>query len=47
VADLFAQNALYIVLIIALVVWLGIYGYLFRIEHRLRELEKRTPTHKG
>lgn len=40
--DFLNQNSLYIVLIIALVVWFGIYAYLFRIESRIRELEKRT-----
>ena len=34
------QNALYIVLIIALVVWLGIYSYLFRIDGKVKKLEQ-------
>lgn len=35
------QNSLYVVLTIALTVWLGIYGYLFRLDKRLKELEKQ------
>jgi len=35
------QNALFVVLIIALVVWFGIYLYLFRIDGKLKKLEKR------
>lgn len=41
--DALAQNPLYIVLLIALVVWLGVYLYLFRLDSRVRELEHRTP----
>ncbi|MCZ6776898.1 MAG: CcmD family protein [Ignavibacteria bacterium] len=40
--DYLNQNSLYIVLAIALVVWLGIYGYLFRIENKVKKLEKQT-----
>lgn len=45
--DALAQNPLYIVLTIALVVWLGVYVYLFRLDSRVRELEKRTPQKHG
>lgn len=34
------QNSLYIVLIIAMVVWLGIYLYLFRIDGKVKKLER-------
>ena len=40
--DFLAKNSLFVVLIIALVVWLGIYVYLFRIEARLKRLEQRS-----
>ena len=36
------QNALYVVLVIVLVVWLGIYMYLFRIEGKITRMEKQT-----
>lgn len=39
--EFLSQYPLYVVLIIALAVWLGIYVYLFRIEARIRELEKQ------
>lgn len=42
VLDFLNQNSLYIVLIVALVVWLGIYGYLFRIDKKLRQLERKS-----
>ncbi len=38
--EFLAQNALYIVLIVVLVVWLGIFGYLNRIDSKLKKLEK-------
>lgn len=37
--EFLAQNSLYIVLIIALVVWFGIFFYINRIDHRLKKLE--------
>jgi CcmD family protein len=40
------QNALFVVLIIALVVWFGIYLYLFRIDGKLTKLEKRNLNQK-
>ncbi|HET6272026.1 MAG TPA: CcmD family protein [Bacteroidota bacterium] len=36
------QNPLYVVLVIVLVVWLGIYMYLFRIEGKITRMEKQT-----
>jgi CcmD family protein len=42
VFDFLNQNSLFIVLIIALVVWFGVYWYLFRIEGKLKKLEKET-----
>lgn len=37
-----SQNSLYIVMLIVLVVWLGIYLYLFRIESRIKKLESKS-----
>jgi CcmD family protein len=37
--DFLAQNQLYIVLIIAVGIWLGLYAYLFRLDGRLKKLE--------
>lgn len=33
------ENALYIVLLIALVVWGGIFFYLYRLDKKVRDLE--------
>jgi CcmD family protein len=39
--DFLAQNQLYIVMIIVLAIWLGIYTYLFRLDGRLKKLENQ------
>jgi CcmD family protein len=39
--DFLAQNQLYIVLIIVLAIWLGIYTYLFRLDSRVKKLENQ------
>jgi CcmD family protein len=39
--DFLAQNQLYIVMIIVLAIWLGIYTYLFRLDSRVKKLEKQ------
>ena len=39
--DFFANNQLYIVLIIAIVIWLGIFIYIFRVDKKLEKLEKQ------
>ena len=42
--EFLAQNQLYIVGIIVLAIWLGLYVYLFRLDRRLKKLEqKNTP----
>jgi len=33
------ENAIYVVLACALVIWLGIAGYLWRIDNRIRAIE--------
>jgi len=42
--DFFANNQLYVVLAIALVIWLGIFVYIFRIDKKLKKLEKQETT---
>ncbi|MBV6510839.1 MAG: CcmD family protein [Ignavibacteriales bacterium] len=38
--EFLSQNAIYIVLIIALIVWAGIFGYLWVMDKRLQGIEK-------
>lgn len=38
--EFLSNNALYIVLIIALIVWAGIFGYLYALDKRLTSIEK-------
>ena len=38
--DFLAQHQLYIVLIIAVGIWLGLYVYLLRLDARLKKLER-------
>ena len=40
--DFLAQNQLYVVMIIVLAIWLGIYVYLFRLDGRLKKLEHQS-----
>jgi len=37
-----SQNALFVVMVVVLVVWLGIFGYLFRLDGRIKKLEKQS-----
>jgi CcmD family protein len=37
--EFLAQHQLYIVLIIVVGIWLGLYAYLFRLDVRIRKLE--------
>jgi CcmD family protein len=41
VYEFLSEQALYVVLIVVLVVWAGIYGYLLRLDLRLKKLEVR------
>jgi len=40
--EFLTQNSLYVVLIIVLAVWIGIYGYLLRLETKIKNLEKQS-----
>ena len=39
--EFLSQNALYVVLTIVLVCWLGIVSFLFRLDRRISNLEKQ------
>ncbi len=38
--DFFSQNALYIVLLIVLICWVGIFAYLVRLDRKVTSLEQ-------
>lgn len=38
--DFLEQNSMYVVLIIALIIWIGIFSYLFKIDRNLKKLER-------
>jgi len=40
VYDFLTENALYVVLLIVLVIWFGIYTYLYKLEGKLKHLEE-------
>jgi len=35
-----SQNAIYVVMIIVLVVWAGIFSYMFSLDKRIKKVEK-------
>lgn len=37
--EFFSQNQMYIVLFVVLLVWVGIVGYLMRLDQRVKKLE--------
>ncbi len=39
--DFLSNNALYIVLLIVLICWIGIFSYLLRLDRKLTHLEQR------
>jgi hypothetical protein len=39
VLDFLSTHSLYVVLFVALVVWLGVFMYMMRIEKKVKELE--------
>ena len=43
--EFLSGNALYVVMIISLVVWAGIYIYLVRLQKQVEELEKQKDAH--
>jgi CcmD family protein len=38
--DFLSQNALYVVLLIVLICWLGLFSYLMRLDRKITQLEK-------
>ena len=38
--DFLAQNALYVVLLIVFICWLGIFGYLIKLDKKITQIEK-------
>jgi CcmD family protein len=38
--DFLEQNAMYLVLIIALIIWAGLFGYIFKIDRNIKKLER-------
>ncbi|PIU44471.1 MAG: CcmD family protein [Ignavibacteriales bacterium CG07_land_8_20_14_0_80_59_12] len=40
-----SQNSLYVVLFVVLIIWAGIYSYLFRLDRRLRRAEDQVEKH--
>ena len=44
--DFLSHNALFVVLIIVLVIWLGIFVYLFRLDKKIRKLYAETDADK-
>lgn len=40
--DFLSDNSIYVVLIIALIIWLGVFLYLFNLEKKLNKLESIT-----
>lgn len=35
------QNSIYIVLIIVLIVWLGIFGFMYKIDRKVKKIEEK------
>lgn len=42
--DFLEKNAMYIVLLIALIIWFGLYFYIFRLDKRVKKLEREKNT---
>ncbi len=41
--EFLSQNALYIVLLIVLICWIGIFSYLWRLDRKISRLEDQLP----
>jgi CcmD family protein len=33
------QNSIYVVMLIVLMIWAGVFGYIFRVDRKVKELE--------
>jgi CcmD family protein len=38
--EFLSKNAIYIVMIIVLIVWAGVFGFLFALNNRIKNIEK-------
>jgi len=38
--EFFEKNALYVVLLITLIIWFGLFAYIFSVDKKLKRLEK-------
>jgi len=38
--EFLAQNSMYVVLVITLIIWVGIFSYLFRLDARISKMER-------
>jgi CcmD family protein len=38
--EFLSKNAIYIVMIIVLIVWAGVFGFLFVLDNRIKNIEK-------
>ncbi len=45
--DFLAQHSLYVVMIIVLMVWGGLFAYLVRLDAKVKKLEQQHPTEKA
>ncbi|MDP3150784.1 MAG: CcmD family protein [Ignavibacteria bacterium] len=45
--EFLSKNAIYIVMIIVLIVWAGVFGFLFALNNRIKHIEKEIEGDKG
>lgn len=38
--DFLETNSMYVVLLIVLIIWIGIFGYMWRLDGKVKKLEK-------
>jgi CcmD family protein len=39
--DFLETNAMYVVMLIVLIIWIGIFGYLWRLDKKVKRLESK------
>jgi len=39
--DFLEANSIYIVMLIVLIIWVGIFGYMWRLDSKVKKLEKK------
>ncbi|MDZ4711989.1 MAG: CcmD family protein [bacterium] len=40
--DFLETNSMYIVMLIMLIIWIGIFGFMWRLDKKIKKLEKNT-----